>query len=377
MKTKIYILFFIVLSLIIFVIACHKDEPIPTPDDNNGPTPYNITIPKYFPTMLNIPADNPMTVEGIELGRYLFYDGRLCGKQDTLMSCGTCHMQQYGFENGLGYAQGVTGIQTPHVMLPMINLVFNSSGYLWNGKLYNGNPAYTTATTYGGILEDVAWMAVYAPWECHSDTNASKQMIQSIQMYPPMFKAAFGSETVTFKNISKAIAQFVRTLISGNSKFDRYLKGQENLTAQEFKGYVIFNTEKGDCFHCHGTILFTTNGFFNNAKDSVFTADTRDRFHVTGDPADIGAYKATTLRNISVTGPYMHDGRFATLDEVINFYSEGLVWSPYVSPFMKKVNDGGVQLLPSEKADLKAFLLTLTDTEFLTNPDFAKPAGLP
>jgi cytochrome c peroxidase len=374
-KTKIYILFFVILSLIVFSISCHKDELI-APPDNGLPTPYNITIPKYFPTALNIPADNPMTVEGIKLGRYLFYDGRLCGKQDTLMSCGTCHVQQYGFENGNGYAQGVTGIQTPHVMLPLINLVFNSSGYLWNGKVYNGNPAFMLSGAYGGNIEDLVWMGAVAPHEFHSDTNSCKAAIQSIDIYPPMFKDAFGTETVTFKNISKAIAQFIRTLISADSKFDRYLKGQENLTVQEMNGYEIFNTEKGDCFHCHGTILFTTNGFYNNAKDSVFT-DTRDRYSVTLDPSDIGAYKATTLRNIAFTGPYMHDGRFATLDDVINFYSEGLVWSPYVSPFMKKVNDGGVQLLPSEKADLKAFILTLTDSAFLTNPDFAKPSGIP
>ena len=375
MKNKLYIIFFIGLFLIAFIVACDKDEPLPS-DNNPGPTPYNIVIPKYFPTVLNIPADNPMTVEGVRLGRYLFYDGRLCGKKDTMMSCGTCHSQQYAFENGVGYAHGVTGIQTPHVMMPLINLVFNSSGYLWNGKVEHDNPVFNTPTTYGGNIEDLGWMGAVAPHEFHSDTNSCKAAIQAIAIYPPMFKAAFGSETVTFKNISKAIAQFVRTLISSNSKFDKYLKGEKTLTAQEMNGYVIFNTEQGDCFHCHGTILLTTNGFYNNAKDSVFT-DTRDRYAVTGDPMDIGAYKAPTLRNISLTGPYMHDGRFATLDDVINFYSEGLVWSPYVHPFIKKVNDGGVQLLPSDKADLKAFLLTLTDSTFINNPDFSKPSDLP
>jgi cytochrome c peroxidase len=368
------------LSLLVVIISifssCRKDEQVPAPSDNNGPTPYSIVIPKYFPTELNIPANNPMTVEGIKLGRYLFYDGRLCGKVDTLMSCGTCHKQQYAFENGVGYAYGVTGIKTPHVMLPYINLVFNSSGYLWNGKVEHNNPAYNTPTTYGGNLEDVVWMGVVAPHEMHSDTNKAKTAIQNISIYPPMFKAAFGSETVTFKNIAKAVAQFIRTLISSDSKFDKYMRGEESLTASEMNGYVIFNTEKGDCFHCHGTILFTSNQFFNNAKDTVFN-DARDRYAVTLDPADHGAYKATTLRNIELTGPYMHDGRFTTLDQVIDFYSEGLIWSPYVSPLMKKVNDGGAQLTPSEKADLKAFLLTLTDNTFITNPDFAKPLDLP
>jgi len=377
MKRKIGNSVYLLCFILIAFYACKKDAPLPgSPDEEYKPTPYTIQIPKYFPSLLNIPADNPMTVEGIELGRYLYYDGRLCGKVDTLMTCASCHTQSHAFENGIGHGYGVTGIPTPHVMMSHQNLVFNSSGYLWNGKLYAGNPAYSTPTTYGGILEDVGWMAIVAPWECYSDTNASKAMIQSISMYPPLFKKAFGSDVVTFKNIAKAIAQFVRTLISSDSKFDKYLRGEAQLTPSELNGYVIFNTEKGDCFHCHGTILFTTNQFYNNAKDSVFT-DVNDRYLVTHNPADIGAYKAPTLRNIEVTGPYMHDGRYTTLDQVINFYSDSLVWSPSVSPLMKKVNDGGLGLTPSEKADLKAFLLTLTDHTFLTNPAFSKPAGLP
>lgn len=368
-----YVAFFIVIISAFY--SCRKDEQIPSPSEN-GPTPYSIQIPKYFPTVLNIPSDNPMTVEGIKLGRYLFYDGRLCGKVDTLMSCATCHKQQYAFENGVGFGTGVTGIKTPHVMLPMINLVFNSSGYVWNGAVYKGSSAFIGPGTYGGNIEDVVWVVAGLVNEFHSDTNACKAAIQAIPMYSAMFKAAFGTETITFKNIAKAISQFVRTLISSDSKFDKYMRGEQNLTTSEMNGYVIFNTEKGDCFHCHGTILFTSNQFFNNAKDTIFT-DPSDRYAVTFDPADHGAYKATTLRNIELTGPYMHDGRFTTLDQVIDFYSEGLVWSPYVSPFMKKVNDGGAQLTSSEKADLKAFLLTLTDNTFTTNPDFAKPADLP
>jgi cytochrome c peroxidase len=145
-------------------------------------------------------------------------------------------------------------------------------------------------------------------------------------------------------------------------------------------GFSLFVTENGgDCFHCHGgdgNPLFTTYLFYNNGKDTVFN-DSRDRFAVTGDPMDHGAYKAPSLRNIELTGPYMHDGRFQTLDEVIDFYSEGLIWSPSVSPLMHKVNDGGAHLTPQQKADLKAFLLTLTDHSLLTNPEYAEPAVLP
>jgi len=191
-----------------------------------------------------------------------------------------------------------------------------------------------------------------------------------------MFKAAFGSEVVTFRNISRAIAQFVRTLISSNSKFDKFLRGETQLNNSELNGYNDFETETADCFHCHGTILLTTNNFYNNAKDSIFT-DPYDRYSYTHNRSDIGAYVAPTLRNIAYRGPYMHDGRFATLDDVINFYSSGLVWSPYVSPMMYHISTGGAQMTASQKADLKAFLLTLSDSTFITNPDFSKPSDLP
>jgi cytochrome c peroxidase len=146
----------------------------------------------------------------------------------------------------------------------------------------------------------------------------------------------------------------------------------------------LFSTETGgDCFHCHGgsgNPLFTTNLFYNNGKDSVFTGSTfdpRDRYAFTADPQDIGAYKAPTLRNLAFTAPYMHDGRFGTLDEVIDFYSEGVVWSPSISPLMHQVPNGGAQFTPAEKADLKAFLLSLTDSTLITSPELARPAVMP
>jgi cytochrome c peroxidase len=135
----------------------------------------------------------------------------------------------------------------------------------------------------------------------------------------------------------------------------------------------------GDCFHCHGgdgNPLFTTNLFYNNGKDSVFN-DPYDRFAITHNTSDIGAYKAPTLRNLAFTAPYMHDGRFRTLDEVIDFYSTGLVWSSSISPLMHHIATGGVRLTSSQKADLKAFLLTFTDSTFITNPTFSRPLKMP
>jgi cytochrome c peroxidase len=195
-----------------------------------------------------------------------------------------------------------------------------------------------------------------------------------------MFEAAFGTPEVTFDRIKMAIAQFVRTLVSSNSKFDRWLRGEEQLSNDELAGYILFTTEEGaDCFHCHGgggNALMTTNLFYNNGKDTVFN-DPRDRYAVTLNASDHGAYRAPSLRNIALTGPYMHDGRFKTLDEVIEFYSSQLVISPYVNPLMHKVNQGGAMLTPIEKAQLKAFLLALTDEDFITNPAYSKPTELP
>jgi cytochrome c peroxidase len=341
-------------------------------------------IPFGFPTKLNIPEDNPMTVEGIELGRYLFYDGRISGNSEPekQMSCSTCHLQENAFECGIdnptytgGKTFGVTGIPTPHYMLPLFNQVWNSSGYLWNGSVYNDNPDQMRRN-----IESLTYMAITAPHEMNSDTLSAVNAISTIPGYDSLFKKAFGSEDVTIDRMGKAIAQFIRTFVSADSRFDRYLRGETQLTPSELNGYVLFVTEEGgDCFHCHGgsgNPLFTTNLFYNNAKDSVFD-DPRDRFAVTGDPTAHGAYRAPSLRNIELTAPYMHDGRFKTLDEVIDFYSSGLVNSPYVDPLMHYIRFGGNLLTDSEKADLKAFLLALTDDDFIKNPALSKPDPLP
>ncbi len=373
--------FYILLTLSLLVFqACRKDKEEPV----FQATPYVIDIPFGFPNALNIPDDNPMTVEGVELGRYLFYDGRLSGRihPDSLMTCASCHRQERSFEAGIdhpdfdgGHPHGLTGKKTNHVMLPLINLVWNRTGYEWNGAVFPSNEQKGLRN-----IEDIVRLAVTADDEIAGDTARVKALFQSLDGYPELFAKAFGSDRVTFKNIERAIAQFVRTLISANSKFDKYMRGELQLSQSELNGFILFTTEEGaDCFHCHGGFgnpLFTTHLFYNNGKDSVFT-DPSDRYSITGDPMDLGAYKATTLRNIELTGPYMHDGRFKTLQEVIDFYSHDLVWSPSVNPLMHHVNRGGVQLLPAEKADLISFIKTLRDDEFLSNPAFAKPDKFP
>ncbi len=374
--------------LSVFLLSCEREKPIELVPITT--TPYNIKTPLGFPNKLNIPEDNPLTVEGVLLGRHLFYDGRLSGRthSDSLMSCATCHIQEHAFTTGInhkkyigGHPFGLSGVPTPHLTMPLMNLVFNANGYLWNGSihedndfLYENNPLYHSKN-----IETLVWMGITAPHEMDGNIDKTVKLISSISMYPPMFEAAFGTPEITYERISKAIAQFIRTLISSDSKFDKYLRGEMQLSQSELNGFVLFITEEGaDCFHCHGgdgNPLFTTNLFYNNGKDNVFD-DSRDRYAITANPKDKGAYKAPSLRNIFSSAPYMHDGRFKTVDEVIDFYSHGLVWSPYIHPLMHKISDGGAQLLPYQKQDLKNFLYTLQDTTFLTNPAFSNPRPL-
>ena len=203
-------------------------------------------------------------------------------------------------------------------------------------------------------------------------------MVQKLQQdtkYPPLFERAFGTPTIDSVRISKALAQFERTIISANSKFDQYLLGDATLSPEELEGFNIFMDEnRGDCFHCHGNEnnpLWTDNKFHNNGLDA--TPTDLGLAIATGDPNDNGKFRTPSLRNLAFTAPYMHDGRFETLDDVINHYSEGLQNSPTIDPLMKKVTQGGVQLTETDKSNLKAFLLSLSDYNFINDPQYSNP----
>ena len=363
-------------------------------------TPYVIPEAKYFPSRLNIPLDNPMTVEGVELGRYLFYDGRLSGNSEKhmLMSCATCHVQENSFDVGINnprFKEGKTfglpseefpeGEPTPNYVMSLVNAVYNHNGYLWNGFVSEENTLKGDEMAsvppedefHFRSIESLVWMSITASHEMNSTVEKSVAAINSIPMYKEKFKAAFGTEEINYERISKAIAQFVRSIVSHNSKFHKYLRNEAELTLEEKRGHDLFFSEDADCFHCHGgSVLMTTNEYFNNAKDKTFNIEHHDRHSVSGDPMDIGAYRAPSLINVELTAPYMHDGRFKSLDEIIDFYSEGLVYSDYVHPLMKNVRQKGVQLSDDDKAALKAFLLSLTDHELVVNPQYACPPEL-
>lgn len=335
--------------------SCSKDE-------NKGYTPaaFNLNIPQVFSDNIIppvIPAENPLTEEGVALGKRLFFDRIL--SSDESISCASCHSPQKAFTDNRPTSPGVDGTFGSRNSMPLFNLAWNySERFAWDGKELS--------------LERQALEPVQNPIEMHSNWDDVVSKLENHPDYPLLFKEAFNEPTITKELVTKAIAQFERTLISANSKFDKYSLGQANLTAQELNGLNVFlSEEKGDCFHCHGSPnlpLWTDNDFHNNGLDATFTD--LGLGGVTGDPNDNGKFRSPSLRNLAFTAPYMHDGRFQTLDEVIDFYSEGLQNSPTIDPLMKSVNQGGVQLSDADKADLKAFLLSLSDPSFLNNPAF-------
>jgi len=349
---------FIYFLLIISVFACSKSDSPET--ETYEPTPLPLNIPQLFSNTIIapvIPNNNPQTQEGVALGKKLFFDKKLSG--DQTMACANCHAPQNAFTDNTATSDGIDGVFGSRNSMPLFNLAWNyGERFAWDGKELS--------------LERQAIEPVQNPIEMHSNWDDVVNRLQSDSEYPELFRLAFKTSTITKELTTKAIAQFERTLISANSKFDKFSLGNATLTAQEQNGLNVFMDEaKGDCFHCHGNPnnpLWTDNIFHNNGLDSSFSD--LGLGAVTGNPNDNGKFKSPSLRNLAYTAPYMHDGRFETLDQVIEFYSTGLQESPTIDSLMKKVEFGGVNLSAQDKADLKAFLLSLSDPSFLINPEF-------
>lgn len=377
---KQFIIFAILLPVILFQVSCRKKEGCTDPtasnynpdaDKNDGSCVYTevhpnyaqLNIPSLFQQLLpppNIPSDNPLTYEGISLGRKLFFDPILSG--DGTQSCASCHSPKSSFSDTSQFSLGIDGLLGGRNAPPIFNLAWSTNSlFFWDGRAIS--------------VEDQALGPVINPVEMHNTWVNAAISLQANSEYPTLFKNAFGTSTIDSLLVAKAIAQFERTLISANSRFDKFLLKQLVLTSSEMNGFDIFmDGNRGDCFHCHGgsgNPLWTDNLFHNNGLDATFTDNGLG--DITGNSADNGKFKTPSLRNLVFTAPYMHDGRFATIDAVIEHYSSGVVNSPTIDPLMEFAFQGGVQLTVTEKTDLKAFLLTLTDDDFVNNPSFQAP----
>lgn len=351
------------------------------------------TLPAYFPQP-KVPADNPMSVEKVELGRFLFYDKRLSGNGQQ--ACAGCHHQDKAFTDGRAQSIGSTGELHPRSAQHLGNVVYHAT-LTW------ANPSLVT-------LERQMETPLFGerPVEMGVDDHNKEAILDRLRTdtaasrYPQRFAAAYPGEArpLNWANIIKAIASFQRTLISGNSRYDQWLGGQATLTAAETRGMNLFFGEKAECFHCHGSFNFNdqivhaasrlvetpfhNTGLYNLGGTDAFPEPNRGVFELTAKADDMGKFRAPSLRNVEVTAPYMHDGTIATLEDVLRFYAAGgrhITSGPFAGDGranrLKSDLVTRIDLNDQEQADLVAFLKTLTDHDFLTHPRHANPFPSP
>lgn len=354
--------------------------------DTGAPEPWTWDLPPGFPEPY-VPPDNPMTPEKVDLGRYLFWDVRLSANETQ--SCGSCHAQELAFSDGLVTSVGSTGEV----------LVRNSMSLT--------NAAYSFPLTWAAPalvdLEHQVLVPIFGetPIELGATGHEDEilERFRSDATYPELFEAAFPDrgDPFTFASIRDAIACFVRTMISGNAPFDRYTYGDEGaISASARRGSELFFSERLECHHCHGSFNFShavkhadtafeSSAFHNTGLYDIdgmgaYPLGNQGLIDATGEPDDMGKFRVPTLRNVAVTAPYMHDGSVATLEEVVAIYEAGgrVIESgpdagdgrsnPFKSGFIT-----GFMLTEQERADLLAFLESLTDEDFLTDPSFSDP----
>ena len=357
-----------------------------TSDPTQETAEWRWVLPSYVPVP-RVPADNPMSEAKFQLGRALFYDVRLSG--NGLQSCASCHQQDKAFTDGMPVSVGSTGEKTPRNSQPLANVA-------WHPTVTWANPSLVSLERQMEVPlfgENPVEMGV-------NDANKSEVLnrIRNDSNYVQQFSNAFPSESspISFGNIIKAIAAFQRALVSTDSKYDRYLQGKAEFTSEELRGKDLFFGEKAECFHCHGSFNFNdqvihagsravetpfhNTGLYNIDGKGGFPFPNRGLFEFTSVAADMGQFRAPTLRNVALTAPYMHDGTMQSLEEVLDFYAAGgrVISSgpnagdgrlnPFKSDLIVRIS-----LNEEEKRDLVAFLKTLTDEDFLTNPRFSNP----
>lgn len=349
------------LFFLLFALCSLKNE-----EDHLETGDYVFNYPSYFGNRINTTPDNPTTKQGVYLGRRLFYEVRLSANNS--MSCGSCHMQSKAFTDGRKLSVGVDHHNTERNSMALVNLLWNRK-FFWDAR--------------SGSLEEQAGFPMVNPHEMGQSLAVSVKKLQSTTYYPALFKAVFGDDQITGERIVKALSQFERTLISADSRYDGYLNHSVQFTEAETRGLLLFNTTPdparsirgANCAHCHGGPRNYLELFHNNGLDKIYRDAGIGAF--SGLDTDQGRFKVPTLRNIALTAPYMHDGRFATLEEVVAHYSEHVQQSMGLSAFLQNAsNEKGaisVKLNSQEKKDLIAFLNTLTDSTFVANPQFSNP----
>jgi cytochrome c peroxidase len=345
MKTLCY-----VLVLIPFLWSCSNDD-----SDEYQNLPIDYRVPSNFPPLAYNLSNNPLTEKGFELGKKLFYDGRLAS--DGIVSCGFCHIQQDAFtHHGHSVSHGVGDAIGTRNTPPIQNLAYQTT-FMWDG-----------ATSHLDLQPIIPFTS---PIEMNGDFTAAINMMKNDAEYKKLYKQAFADGQINSENMLKALGQFMVMATSSNSRFDKYRRNESGgtLSQDELDGYTIFNQK---CASCHATDIFTDNSFRNNGLPINPAVNDSGRYRVTELEQDRHKFKVPSLRNVEKTAPYMHDGRFYTLDAVLNHYSFGVVNTQNLDSSLNNNGSLGIPLTATEKSKLIAFLLTLTDNEFLSNPKLSE-----
>lgn len=311
--------------------------------------PFRLDISDRLPKV-RLPEDNPLTEQGVELGRRLLHDKRL--SKGNVQSCATCHEPKTAFTDGRAYSVGADGKEGRRNAMPLMNLAWMKE-FFWDGRAKS--------------LREQVLMPIQDAHEMNETLDAVIAKLKADPDYPAQFEAAFNTEEITAERLAMALEQCLLTLISQESKFDRAARKLDHLTPQEQRGLQLFVTEHdparglrgADCFHCHGGNLFSNHQYMNNGLAP--RAGDLGRMEVTGLEADRGKFKVPSLRNVASTAPYMHDGRFATLEEVVEHYNRGVHRTRTLDPNLAKHPESGLGLSADDKAALVSFLKTLTD----------------
>ena len=316
-------------------------------------TPIYIDIPKNWPKPVYDFKNNPLTEEGFQLGRHLFYDPIL--SKDNTISCASCHLQATGFTHvDHELSHGIEGKIGTRNSLTLQNLAWNKH-FMWDGGVNH--------------LDVQALAPITSEVEMNETLENVVIKLQQSEKYQELFYKAFGTKKITGQYTLKAISQFVVSLTTSNSKYDKVIRKEEKFTKMEQKGYDLF---KKHCTSCHKEPLLTSNSFENNGLALDTTLNDFGRMNITQNPMDSLKFKVPTLRNIEFTFPYMHDGRFKTLNEVVKHYNSGVQQNKTTAKQLQKP----MNLSDNERTELIAFLKTLTDKEFLFNPKYGFPKKL-
>ncbi|GIV29976.1 MAG: cytochrome-c peroxidase [Bacteroidia bacterium] len=309
-----------------------------------------VVVPPGWPSPHYNFENNPLTKEGFVLGRSLFYEPML--SRDNTISCGSCHQQFAAFAHaGHNLSHGIDGKLGNRNALPLFNLTWHPY-FMWDGGVNH--------------IEIQPLAPIINPVEMDEDINNVVQKLQQSEKYKKMFKDAFGDETINSQRIFKALAQFMGTMYSYRSKYDMYKQGKVQFNLSEQRGYQLFVQK---CAACHKEPLFTDFSFRNNGLAVNTALQDSGRMRITGNPNDRNKFKVPSLRNVALSSPYMHDGRFETLQQVLEHYSSGIVQSPTLDSLL--IN--GIPLSPQDKQDIINFLYTLTDYEFVYDKKYADP----